>query len=309
MKWKKIKKRIRHRAEYILARFVMGLVQRMSLPRALRLGDRIGAFVFDGLKIRRRVAVNNIGRAFPEMDEAQRQAVARRSFQNIAKMALEFVRFPVLSDQEVRELVEFEGLEHFDALMAEHCGAPLVTGHFGNWELMGAALAVRGYPVTFVAKAQKNKLVDHYINDFRRGKGAKIVHLGIGIRQVIKALRNQEFAALVSDQDARKHGIFVDFFGIPSSTHASAAALALKNGTPVIFGSCFRQADGHHRVVVERIDTAGYEGGATAENIHAVTQAYTAALEAAIRRAPDHYFWVHRRWKSKPKSMKTERHS
>ena len=292
-------RRLRHRSEDLLAAIFIWLLQRGSLQRALKTADCLGAFFFDGLRMRRRVVLRNLALAFPEKSEAERVQIARRSYQNMAKMAFEFMRVP--KDKEtLLNRVQLVGLEAAKAAVSAGKGAPLVAGHFGNWELMGGALALAGLPVAVVVKPQKNRLTDRRINGLRRAMGSRIIYKGDAARGILKALRNGEFVALLVDQDARKEGIFVDFFGRPSSTHHGPAVFALKMGVPIIYGNCFHEPGGRLRAEIEVIDTSHYQGGATEANVRDLTQLYTAKLEAGIRRAPDHWFWMHKRWKTRP---------
>ncbi|MCK5147132.1 lysophospholipid acyltransferase family protein [bacterium] len=302
-KWKKIKKRFSHRLEFAMAITAMWTLQHMSLKRSLKAADRLGAFIFHVLRIRRNIVLANLASAFSDMDESERLATAKRTYQNFTKMIFEYMRFPVLDKETVLDLVDFVGLEKLDRVMGIGKGASMVAGHFGNWELMGAALAFKGYPIAFLVGEQKNKRVDRYMNSFREMMGIKIIHMGVAVRGVIKALRNNEMVALLSDQDARRDGIFVDFLGRPSSTYQGAAIFSLKTGAPLIFGSIYRLPEGRHRIEIELFELDHLDG-ITDENVHEVTQLYTSRLEAAIRRAPDHWFWFHKRWKTHPKVSK-----
>lgn len=219
-------------------------------------------------------------------------------------MTLEYMRFPAFNKEKILSLCSLEGTQNFDWALKNGKGGVVVAGHFGNWELMGAAIALKGYPVSFLVGEQHNKMVDDRMNNHRSLMGIQIIHMGVAVRGVIKALRSNEFVALLSDQDAGKEGVFIDFFGIPSSTHQGPAIFALKTGAPILFGTAIRLPKGRHRMVCEVL-TFDHLKGLTLENIREVTQAYSSLLEKWIRRYPDHWFWMHKRWKSKP--PKTER--
>ncbi|HEX9935396.1 MAG TPA: lysophospholipid acyltransferase family protein, partial [bacterium] len=145
------------------------------------------------------------------------------------------------------------------------------------------------------------KRIDDMMNRNRERMGAGIIHMGIAVRGVIKVLRNNGIIALLSDQDAGREGVFVDFFGRPSSVHQGPAVFALKMGSPVIFMNAVRLPEGRMRIVLKAVKSDGLNE-ATPENVRKVTQAYTTLLEKAIRQYPDHWFWMHRRWKTKPAS-------
>ena len=186
-----------------------------------------------------------------------------------------------------------------DWILKRGRGAILVGGHFGNWELMGAALAQMGYPIVFLVGEQHNILVDRMMNRHREFMGIQIIHMGAAVRGVIKSLRANCIVALLSDQDAGRDGVFVDFFGKKSSTHQGPAVFALKTGVPIVFASAIRRPCGRHHIVLEKL-CFDHLKNITDENIKEVTQAYTSLLERKIREYPDHWFWMHRRWKSSP---------
>jgi KDO2-lipid IV(A) lauroyltransferase len=254
---------------------------------------------------RRKVALDNLRSAFPEKTEAERAVICGRAYRNFAKMVFEYSRFPVLKKEDVLSLCSVEHRERIDDLLSEGRGAVLVAGHFGNWELMGAALAMMGYPVSFLVGEQHNRLVDDMMNRNRERMGIGIIHMGVAVRGVIRALRSNGFVALLSDQDAGREGVFVDFFGRPSSTHQGPAVFALKMGSPILFGSAVRLDGGRMRMEMDVLHFDDLKE-VTPENIRTVTQAYTRLLEKAVREHPDHWFWMHRRWKTEPPDLRPD---
>lgn len=295
----KLLKIIRHRVEYhVLMGFIL-FIWLIPLEAVHVISDLLGQFVWSVLRVRRKVVLSNLRLAFPDKTQQELKQIALRAYQNFAKMVFEYSRFPLLKKETVFSDWEVDGIEHIEWALKRGKGAVLVAGHFGNWEYMGAYLAQLGYPVSFLVGKQHNKLVDNMMNRNREIMGIRIIHMGIAVRGVIKTLRNNGFVALLSDQDARRQGIFVQFFGKPASTHQGPAIFALKTEAPIIFGSAVRLPRGRHKVIVERL-CFDHLDGITPENIREVTQAYTNLLENKIREYPDHWFWMHRRWKTKP---------
>ena len=293
-KWKKIQ----HRFEYIIVLVLIHWVQKISVQHALRLGGLLGKFVFSVLRIRRTVVLENLAAAFPMKSGEERLDIARRTYQNFGKMVIEFLRIPVTDDERLLSMAQFVGAEHLESVRNKEKGAVLVSGHFGNWEIMAAAVSKLGYPISSVAAWQNNRLVDELINNLRESTGNRVIRLGVAVRGVIRALRNNEFVALLADQDAGKDGLFIDFLGRPASVHTGPAIFALKTGAPVIFGVAIRMPGGRHRFVIEELDFSHLKG-LTEKNIREVAETYTRRLEKAIRQYPDHWFWMHRRWKTK----------
>jgi KDO2-lipid IV(A) lauroyltransferase len=205
--------------------------------------------------------------------------------------------FPVLKNDKLDGLVEFEGLENIDRALSEKKGAVMIAGHFGSWELMGAATRQKGYPIDFLVGEQHNLLVDDMMNEYRQLMGIGIIKMGVATRGVIKALRNNRFVAMLSDQDAGRDGTMVSFFGYPASTPKGPAAFALKTDAQIIMGFIIRQDNKKQRIIFEKpIHIQKSED--KEEDIKNLTQAYTSLLEDYIRKYPDHWFWPHRRWKS-----------
>jgi len=275
------------------------IVRRLPLKFALWLGDLLGDFAFSVLHIRRKVTLDNLRAAFPEKDEQERRAIARRTYRNFLKTAIEHLRFPLLTEEKIRRLVEFEGAEHFQWAFAQGKGTLCLSGHFGNWQLMGTAIRARGYPMQFVVQEQRNKLIDAMLNRYRRKFGTTIINAAGGAREILKALRKNSFVAILADQDAGRDGLFVEFLGRKASTPKGPALLALKTGASILFGVDVRVAGGRHCAIIQPLRLDGLPG-ATSENVQTITQAYTAMLEQYVRLYPDQWFWMHRRWKTLP---------
>lgn len=269
-----------------------------SLRTVHRFAEILGWMAFSIVRIRRKVVMENLSRAFPEISQKELEKIALRAYQNFAKMMFEYSRFPIMK-KEILSLGELKGEEHLRWAIKNGKGALFVAGHFGNWELMGAYLAQKGYPISFLVGRQKNHWVDDLMNAYRKCMGIEIIPIGIAMRKVIRTLWDNGWVAMLADQDAGKDGIFVNFFNTKVSNHQGPAVFALRTGAPIIFGSAIRLPNGRHRFEFELIRTDRFKGGATPENVLAITQAYTALLEKAIRKYPDHWFWMHRRWKTR----------
>jgi len=294
-------KRLRHRLELFGVRLLIWLPALLPLRWSVKAaGALLGVLAFDVVRIRRGVTLENLGRAFGDaMPPAQRIRVGRRSYINFAKSMIEFSAIGRLGSERLRALVAVRGREHIDAALARGRGAVVVTGHFGSWELLGAAAVAHGMPADFLVGEQSNKSIDELMNGLRSAAGIGIIARGIAARGVFASLKAGRMVALLSDQDARRAGIFVDFLGIPSSTYPGAAQFAQRTGAPVVFCYIVRRPDETHEAVflppIEPDPAAGRDD----ETVR-LTQAYTTALEDAVRKHPDHYFWAHRRWKTRP---------
>lgn len=266
----------------------------------MRLGGLLGLIAFDIIRIRRRVTLDNIASAFGERySEAERERIGRRSYVNFAKSMIEFASLKRLDGEKLRKLVRMDGAEYIDGALARGRGVVIVTGHFGSWELLGAATVAYGYTVDFLVGEQSNRLVDDMMNDLRRASGIGIIARGIAARGVFASLKENRIVALLSDQDARRAGIFVDFLGRPASTYQGAAQFAFRMRSDIVCCCIVRQADESHVAVF--LPPVHPDAGAEREGeIRRLTEEHTRLLGSLVERYPDHYFWAHRRWKTRP---------
>jgi KDO2-lipid IV(A) lauroyltransferase len=291
---------VRHRVEYGAVLFLAFLARALPLGWGLAVGAGLGRFAFDVLRVRRRVTLENLRLALGDRTtEAERVRIGRSSYANFGRLLIEFARFPKLRPETLRDRVTCRGLDRVDAALARGKGAIVLSPHFGNWELLGVSFRLLGYPMNFLVGEQHNQAVNDLMNRLRAGTGVGIIPRGYTIRGVIEVLRRNELVALLGDQDARRHGVFVDFFGRPASTPKGPASFAQKTGAPILPAFMVRKEGGMHELVIE----APIEPVATGdrdEDIRSLTQAHVRVLEAYIREYPDHWFWPHRRWKSRP---------
>ena len=289
---------VKHRIELGLVLLARLLDRWLGAERSGRLAAALGRFAYRRLRIRADVAEEQLRRAFPERDEAWVRRTAEASYEHLGREGMAMLRLSRQGKDEVLAATEVEGLDALREAVETGRGAIIMTGHFGNWEIGGAALAARGIPVDVVARRQKNPHVDRLINEARSRLGMTVIRQGGATRAALRSLRKGRAVALVADQDARRRGVFVDFFGRPASTHRGPAVLALRTGAPVFMGTAARRPGGGYRVRVARVPIpAGDDPDQRADRL---TAGLTAALESAIRDAPGQYLWQHRRWKTAP---------
>jgi KDO2-lipid IV(A) lauroyltransferase len=292
---------IKHRVEYWITYLMGALARLLPYRMSLALGSFLGWLAFDVVRIRRRVTMLNLRNSMgQEKSEKELIRIGRRAYRNFAKSMVEYALFPSLNKDKIFKMVEFEGTENFDEALKRGKGAIVVAGHFGSWELMGAATSQKGYPVDFLVGEQHNLLVDNLMNDFRRSVGIGIIKMGAAAKGVIKALKENRFVAMLSDQDAGNDGTIVEFFNRPASTPKGPAAFALKMDAPIIMGFIIRENNKKQKIIIEK-PIFGEKTPDKEEDIRKLTQAYTRMLEEYIHKYPDHWFWPHRRWKSTTK--------
>jgi len=291
---------MRFRLEYLLLVGFSRLVCALPLGAALTLGRALGTFVGRVVRYRRKVALDNLRRAFgAEKDEAELRRIVRGVYRHFGQMIVEFCRFPVLDGRQIERWVTLENPDVLEEVAQPGKGAVFISGHFGNWEMIGAALGHKGYPVRVLVANQKNTEVGDLMDRFRRCVGVAPIRVGLSVKEILRALERGEFVGIIADQNAGRRGIFVDFFGRPTSTPQGPAAIALKKRVPIVLMFALREKEGRYRVIFERFpDPDRFPSGA--EGVHAATQLYTKRLEHYIRRYPEQWLWLHRRWKCSP---------
>lgn len=290
----------KHRLEFLALGFVFVLGRRLPRRFFVWLGAGIGRFVHDVLKVRREVTRENLRRAFPGRDESDIERIGRDVYAQLGSSILEFAALPGMDDAALREAVPIENLSIVDELRRQERGIMFVTPHFGSWELFGASFVAQGYPTTFFVKRQKNPLVADLQDDIRRSAGIEIVTEGPGVaRGVLRALQRGRLLGILPDQDARRHGVFVEFLGRPASTYKGAAFFAYRAGVPIVPGFVRRQPDGNHIGTILPPIEPDPDHEQEAE-VFRLTQLFTDTMTEWILRYPEHYFWVHRRFKSAP---------
>lgn len=290
---------VQHRLEYGAARAAQALICALPAGAARGVGAALGRFAFDALKLRRVVVMRHLERIFGESyDRSELTEIARESYRNFGRMTFEYMRFPRMTPGDVESLITVTGGEHISEALEGGRGAVLVAGHFGNWETL-AMLASKGYPMTFLVGEQHNLLVDGMMNRLRSRFGGELVPVTGNLMGVLRALRRNRVVCMLSDQDAGRNGVFVDFLGKPASTPFGPGRMSESTGAPLLPCGIVRHGGGAHEIVV-RPPVAVPGDIPKDERVRLLTQGYTDEFAAFIRERPDLYFWMHRRWKTSP---------
>ncbi|MCG3131725.1 MAG: Lipid A biosynthesis lauroyltransferase [Phycisphaerae bacterium] len=249
-----------------------------------------------------RRAEEHLRLAFGESLSADdRRRIARACLDHWTMFAVELIRAPGLINRYTwhRHLVPVNLEETLRHLLTGQ-GAILLTGHFGNWELVGHLIACFGFPVAAVMRPLDNVYLNDYLVRTRATHGLALLDKRGATAQAEDLLRRGRLVGFIADQDAGRKGIFVDFFGRPASTYKSIGLLAMQTRVPVIVGYARRIAEGfRYEVAVQRV-IRPQEWEAQDDPLRWITQTYTREIEAAARQNPPQYLWIHRRWKSQP---------
>jgi KDO2-lipid IV(A) lauroyltransferase len=269
--------------------------------------DSAGWLMYHILRIRRDTIDEQLEMAFGnELSNAERQAIGCKSWQNCVLTFFEFLQPSPWLSKGWDEFRAQEGYDEYcEPLKKSHGSAFVITAHIGNWEALGSLAEREHVQLAAVAKAMHNPLVNNYILKSRAKRGLEVLQLKGNMKGIVDAARAGKWVAIVGDQDARRSGIFVDFFGRPASTAVGAAHFAWKLDKPLLPSFCVRLPDaGRHLKLVFMEPVYPDPTADRDEEMKRITQLHTRALEEVIRRYPSDYFWLHRRWKTKPKTRK-----
>src|SRR4051812_25883025 len=290
-------------AVYLLVRLVVGIAQALSVEQSYALARLIARVLYRVDKRHRAVGLENLRIAFGDRyTDAERDAIVRGVYRHFCMMLMEILHIPrKLHPTTWRDRITLVGHEAVvDRLLK---GGPLImlTGHFGNWEMAGYLFGVFGFPPNSVARTLDNPHLDRFIRSFRERTGQKMISKKGGSDEILEVLNRGGVLSFLADQDAGPNGMFVEFFGRLASTHKSIAILALQHNAPVVVGYARRIGPGfRYEVGCDAIIEPGEFNG-TSDDVKLLTQRFTTPLEAIIRRDPDQYLWLHRRWKHQPK--------
>ena len=286
-----------HYAQYYGIRGSVAALRLLPFERASAIGERIGMLGYRPFGIRRAVVERQVSAAFPGLTEPEVARIARASYASLGRTTIETALLPTYSREQVLELVErTEGWELVERALALGRGLMIVTGHLGNWELGGSYVAARGVPLEAVARRMENPLFDSYLNETRRRIGMTVIHDADAVRRVPRAMREQHVVAFLVDQGAvGLASTWVPFFGRYAKTPRGPAVFALRLGTPLLFACALRQPSGRFVIHFEPVPVDST--GTLDADVDGIVAAYTSTLERWVRRAPEQYFWHHRRWK------------
>jgi Kdo2-lipid IVA lauroyltransferase/acyltransferase len=289
------------RLQYMALRVVQMLLQCAPIDSNLRTARFVGDLLYRFDRRHRNIAIENLRASLPEASEAELHRLARQSCQHLVMVGAEVLCLPrLMRFNQFLDRLDFSQCLSAFQFVATHKPSILVTGHFGNWEMVGWSMAAMGFPPTSIARPLDNPYLNDYILRLREKTGQKILFKEGMTEEALGELRRGRPLGLIADQDAGRRGFFVDFFGRKASAYKSIAYLALEENATIFVGGAFRTGDRfeYKLVVTVIINPADYPKGL--DGALAITQRYTAGIEKVVRMAPEQYLWVHRRWKTRP---------
>jgi len=273
---------------YLALNTLSNLLGHISQSGRQKCGDFLASIGYRIITTRKNEALSNIKRAFPEKSDNWHTQVLKEAYRFFSNMFTVFMSYPT-----VFRFITFtvSNKSILNEALKLNKGVIFITGHFGSWELLAAWMGKAGYPFYGVAQRQRNLGANRFFEEQRSSNHVSHLYRKDSLDTMYSLLEQNHVLALVSDQDAKQNGVFVDFFNTPSSTTKGAAKFHINTGAPMIFASCIKTSFNNFHVSFEKIPNG--------TDLKMITQSFTKILENKIREYPEQYFWFHRRWKTK----------
>jgi KDO2-lipid IV(A) lauroyltransferase len=292
---------MRERLEYWLVLAVARPLGRLPRGLARMFVRALTLSAYFGLSRLRRVGERNLEMALPEVPASERTRILRHLFRNLGWQLVEFCRMPRYNAQNTKGWIRTEGLENYLAAQGRGKGVLVLTGHLGGWELSSFYHSLMGHPMGMVIRRLDNRLLDEYVNNIRCLHGNRVLHKDDFARGLLTAMRAGETVGILMDTNMTPpQGVFVKFFGVTACTASGLARVALKTGAAVVPGFLVWEAGERQYVLHFGAELRFARSGDSEADILAATQQCNDVLESWIRRYPDQWLWIHRRWKTRP---------
>ena len=292
---------MREALEFAFAWTMLRLMGALPRGMARKAGAGLGTIAWLVVPKLRRTGMRNLELAYPEMPAADRRRILRQLYRYLGWHLGEFSQMPRYTRENTRDLIRYEGLEHYLDARARGRGVLVVTGHLGAWELSSFWHSLMGYPMAMVIRRLDNARVDRMVNEIRCLHGNRVVHKDDFARGLLSAVRRGETVGILMDMNMTPpQGVFVPFFGVAACTAAGLARVALRTGAAVLPGFLVWEASEGKYVLhfgdeIPLVETADDDC-----DILENTARFTEAIEGFVRRYPEQWLWVHRRWKTRP---------
>ncbi len=287
--------------EYLLARSFLAIFRMLPLRMGLFVGSTLAGWAYPLASRLRQTGERNLQLAFSEIGPRERARLLRGCFRNLGRLLAAFSHFRAANSIALQSLIKCEGLERIEQARALGKGVILFTGHIGAWELSSYGLSLFGYPLSFLVRRIDNPKIEALVDRARTQVGNRTVDKRAAAREMLQTLQTGGTLGILVDLNTQEHeGIFVDFFGVKASTTFVLAKLALRTGATVL--PVFAPWDQDRKEFVLKVDEplCFDRSGDEVEDVRRLTQLFTNVLEKYVRRYPDQWLWIHRRWKTRP---------
>ncbi len=292
---------LRHRLEAWALRLAVGAVGLLPRSLARAVGAGIGWVLWLTLGRLRRVGAENLRRSFPEKTEGEREVILRGVYRSLGWQIGEFCKMRGYTAEQASGFIRYDGLEHYLAAREKGRGVLVLTGHMGAWELSSYYHSLVGYPMSLVIRRLDNPLVDKFVNDLRCLHGNRVIHKDDFARGLLTAMHQGETVGILMDTNMTPpQGVFVPFFGVEACTATALARIAMKSGAAVLPGFLLWETSERRYVLRFGEELVLVKTGDAAADVVENTALFTATIEQYVRRYPEQWLWLHRRWKTRP---------
>ncbi len=283
--------------EFTLARMAMALLNLFPIAISTWIARRIGKVIFLIMASRRKVAFNNLAIAFGNSkSESERRMIALESFRHLMTSLMEFFRLSKSSIQEIKQGVYIKGTEYLDHAFSKGKGVVLILSHLGPWEYMGFLTYLKKHPTVVLGRPIRNLYFYQWVKSLRKTVNLDYIDKTLRPKKIFSGLRQNHLVAIMIDQWAGNEGLWIDFFGIPTSTTSLPARLAKRTGCALIYARCIRVASGKYEINILPEISIEDNGENWVENM---TKRINCLLEEEISSFPEQWLWTHKRWKGK----------
>jgi Kdo2-lipid IVA lauroyltransferase/acyltransferase len=287
---------VKHRIEHLAVRAAAAAVKPFSMARVRTWGGTLGRLAYHVDRRHRRVALENLAAAFPGRSAAERDAIARGVFGHFGAVILELLKVATMTPDDLLALCETEGDERVWKALEARKGVLCFTGHFGYWEVQAIASAARFMPFSVLARPLDNPYLHRLLENIRTMTGNQVIYRQGAIRKILRELALNRGLAMLIDQHLQRDAIMVDFFNRPAATTSALAVLALRTGAAVLPVFALPMEGGRYKLIYESPVPPPREDSPDA--IHEFTQRCSDVLEMYVRRHPELWLWMHRRWRN-----------
>lgn len=299
----KKRSKFQNKAELLAVRSLLGAIGALPLETSMRFGKAVGRFLAKRFPKLQSAARRNLEIALPELSAEEKEKIVRGTFESLGRHLGFVSHFRKFKHEDIRNLIEVVGKEeHFDKAFATGRGVLFFTGHFGSWEVFNLLAPAFGYGMNILVRRIDNSLVENFVDKMRTRFGSVTLDKTKSARKMFRVLENGEILGILADLNAQeKEGVFVDFFGVPASTTTSIAKLALKTGA-VMLPAFAVWEESKNKYVVYLEPPIEYEKTENPDkDIKNLTQKITKMVEKYVRKYPEQWLWIHKRWNTRPK--------
>ncbi len=297
---------LQNKSELLAVRSLLGAIGALPLETSMKFGKSVGKFFAKRFPKLQKTARRNLEIALPELSDEEKERIVHGTFESLGRHLGFVAHFKKFQHEDIRNLIEVVGREHFDKARETGKGVLFFTGHFGSWEVFNLLPPAFGFEMNILVRRIDNPLVENFVDKMRTRFGSVTLDKTKSARTMFRVLKKGGLLGILADLNVQeKEGVFVNFFGIPASTTTSIAKLALSTNAAVLPAFAVWEETQKKYVVYLEPPVEYVEGDNSDENIRELTQKITATVEKYVRKYPEQWLWIHKRWNTRPKEEKS----